>query len=385
MAKGKGGFLGQDGLNAPDQVTGVTASGGDGEVSVSWTDPENVGLGAITSYRVQSNTGASASGSSSPITVTGLTNGTSYTFNVWAINPSGWSAPSDAATGSPAAPIAVFNYIYTAEYVTIATTGNTSSWGTTQAVNYRHGAVSSKTRGIYAGGGGDGTHIEYAEIPTGGSFSDFGDLLINATYYPCGSGNSTRGLFAFGTSSETNVIQYITIASVGNATDFGDTPASRSYAASMGANSTRALWAGGYSGSQQSTIYYATIATTGNASTFGTLTQSRYSLTGASNATRGFCAGGYAGSFQNTIDYVTIATTGSATDFGDLTATTSSGCATAGSTRGLIASVGGTGGGGSNVINYITLASAGNASDFGDLWTSFTQGAAFSNGHGGLS
>ena len=57
----------------------------------------DVGGSAITSYRVQSNDGIGASGSASPITVTGLTNGTSYTFNVWAINPFGWSSPSDAS------------------------------------------------------------------------------------------------------------------------------------------------------------------------------------------------------------------------------------------------------------------------------------------------
>ena len=54
MAKGKGGFLGQDGLNAPDQATYVTASGGDSEATVSFTAPENTGATAITEYRAQS-------------------------------------------------------------------------------------------------------------------------------------------------------------------------------------------------------------------------------------------------------------------------------------------------------------------------------------------
>ena len=39
MANGKGGFIGQDGLNAPDPATGVSASGGDAQATVSFTAP----------------------------------------------------------------------------------------------------------------------------------------------------------------------------------------------------------------------------------------------------------------------------------------------------------------------------------------------------------
>ena len=79
MSNGKGGFIGQDGLNAPDPATGVAGSAGEAQVTVSFTAPTDVGGSAITGYRAQSNDGIGASGSSSPITVTGLTNGTSYT------------------------------------------------------------------------------------------------------------------------------------------------------------------------------------------------------------------------------------------------------------------------------------------------------------------
>ena len=98
MSKRTGGFIGQDGLNAPDPATGVSASGGNTQVDVSFTSPSDVGGAAVTEYRVTDSTGAhTASGSASPVTVTGLTNGTSYTFNVWAINPFGWSVASDAS------------------------------------------------------------------------------------------------------------------------------------------------------------------------------------------------------------------------------------------------------------------------------------------------
>ena len=106
MAKRGGGFIGQDGINAPDPVTGVTGEAGSEQVEVSFTTPSDQGGADITEYRVTDSTGAhGATGSSSPITVTGLTNGASYTFNVWAINPFGWSSPSDASGSvSPSPP-----------------------------------------------------------------------------------------------------------------------------------------------------------------------------------------------------------------------------------------------------------------------------------------
>ena len=57
MAKRTGGFIGQDGINAPDQATGVSGSAGDTEVTVSFTAPSDVGGAAITGYNVQANDG----------------------------------------------------------------------------------------------------------------------------------------------------------------------------------------------------------------------------------------------------------------------------------------------------------------------------------------
>ena len=105
MVRRNAGFIGTDGINAPDKPTGVSASGGvGGEASVSFTAPTDVGGSAITSFIATSNDGIGASGSSSPISVTGLSNGTSYTFRVIARNAFGSSAPSDVSESvSPAA------------------------------------------------------------------------------------------------------------------------------------------------------------------------------------------------------------------------------------------------------------------------------------------
>ena len=50
MARRNGGFIGTDGLDAPDPPTGVTASSGDASISVAFTAPTDVGTSAITGF-----------------------------------------------------------------------------------------------------------------------------------------------------------------------------------------------------------------------------------------------------------------------------------------------------------------------------------------------
>ncbi|NCB50252.1 MAG: hypothetical protein EOM54_00015 [Clostridia bacterium] len=91
-----------DDIFAPGAPTGVTATAGDGRATVSFTPPVSDGGAAITGYTVTSSPGGiTASGASSPIVITGLTNGTSYTFTVKATNSVGTgadSSPSNSVT-----------------------------------------------------------------------------------------------------------------------------------------------------------------------------------------------------------------------------------------------------------------------------------------------
>ncbi len=82
----------------------VTATAGSGQANVSWAVPVYSGGAAITSYSLTASPGGGTCTATAPATsctITGLTNGTSYTFTVTATNATGTSpasAPSNAIT-----------------------------------------------------------------------------------------------------------------------------------------------------------------------------------------------------------------------------------------------------------------------------------------------
>jgi len=100
----------------PDTPTGITSTAGDGQASVTWTAPADNGS-AITSYTVTAVEDGTKQCTPSPTTattctVTGLANGTAYTFTVTATNGAGTGPASAASTavtpaGLPGAPTGV--------------------------------------------------------------------------------------------------------------------------------------------------------------------------------------------------------------------------------------------------------------------------------------
>lgn len=83
---------------APGAPTITSVTAGSGEVTVAFDAPADTGGLNITSYTVTSNPGGiTASGASSPITVPGLTNSTTYTFTIRATNSKGQGIVSSAS------------------------------------------------------------------------------------------------------------------------------------------------------------------------------------------------------------------------------------------------------------------------------------------------
>jgi hypothetical protein len=93
----------------PGQPTGVTGTAGDASATVKWVAPTSTGGSAITGYSVRVFSGTTLVktvpvGNVLTTSVTGLTNGTAYTFDVAATNAAGTGTPSAAsAAATPAA------------------------------------------------------------------------------------------------------------------------------------------------------------------------------------------------------------------------------------------------------------------------------------------
>ena len=390
----RGKFIGNDNLYVPDAPTIGDATAGDAQVSVTFTAPSDVGNDDITAYGASATDGTNvigATGSSSPVTVTGLSNGTSYTAQVWAINDYG-NGPLSVATSSfsPAAPVGIWSggdtgpHVNTIDYVVIASTGTAQDFGDQTRISSQGSSVSSSTRGvIYLAQSNIGrvNEIDKLTIASTGDSTDFGDIT-NSRGTTAGASNDTRGLFMGGTDgSADETVDYVTIASDGNAINFGDLTQARAGPANgTSSSTTRAVAAGGDAGGVSNVIDYRAIASTGNFSDFGDLTVSGPYPAACSSTTRIVFAGINEG---DTMCFITTASTGNASDFGDLLA--ADGMGKTGVSSKTIGLIGG-GQGPINNIDKITIASAANATDFGDL----TQARRFCNGgvssaHGGLA
>ena len=83
----------------------VIATAGDGSASIAWSPPVSSGSYPVTTYRATSSPGGvTCLVSVTECVVTGLKNGTTYTFTVQALTGAGWSVPS--ARSNPVTPSA---------------------------------------------------------------------------------------------------------------------------------------------------------------------------------------------------------------------------------------------------------------------------------------
>ncbi|MEI6687847.1 MAG: fibronectin type III domain-containing protein [Thermoleophilia bacterium] len=93
-------------VTTPGAPTGVVGVAGDAQVRVSWTAPGSDGGAVLTGYTVTgSPSGSCTTAGATTCTITGLANGTAYTFTVKATNVVGASAASSpSAAITPTAP-----------------------------------------------------------------------------------------------------------------------------------------------------------------------------------------------------------------------------------------------------------------------------------------
>lgn len=184
-------------LEVPDAPTIGTATAGNAQVSVTFTAPSNVGGGAITSYIVVVTDSSSGvvftnTGASSPIVVTGLTNGNTYTAKVAAINAYG-AGPYSASTGS-FTPNLPQQQAYTTPgtYTWVAPAGITS--GTVAVVcvggGGAWGAVGTAGMGGTGGGGGGLGYKNGYAVTAGNSYT-----VVVGTYGSPGGANATDSYF----------------------------------------------------------------------------------------------------------------------------------------------------------------------------------------------
>ena len=218
------------------------------------------------------------------------------------------------------------------DYITISSTGNAFNFGDLLKVNPDPECCANNVRGVFSGGylnpGAEGLQyksIEFVTIASLGNSASFGDSTITGRRSFSGS-NSVRGIWG-GVRNKTpspgtrhNNIDYITMATLGDALDFGDLTVARSNCAGSSTSSTRMVMQNGMIvGGSVNTIDYITMASTGDAIDFGDVTNTGTAEANAavSNLTRGVIRSG-GGVANNTLEYITIATLGNAQDFGDL-------------------------------------------------------------------
>jgi fibronectin type 3 domain-containing protein len=160
-------------VSAPAAPTGLTATAGNGQVSLSWTASSGA-----TSYNVYEGT-ASGSESTTPIatgvtsaaySVSGLTNGTEYYFKVAAVNASGSSGLSNeaSATPTPAVPAAPTGLTATAGSGSVGLTWTASAGALTY--NVYEGTVSNGESATPVATGISGTSYSVSGLTNGTAY-----------------------------------------------------------------------------------------------------------------------------------------------------------------------------------------------------------------------
>ena len=210
--------------DVPDAPTGLSATdSGDGTTaSVSFTAA--VTGGTPTSYTVTSSPGGfTGTGASSPISVTGLSSGTAYTFTATATNSTGTSGSSSASSSLTLASVGSYFLIQRTTVgsggsATVTFSSITSTYKHLQLRVFAYGTQSSpdNTNMNISVNSGTSTAYSHRLSGTGSAISSYaGGAGYFQILLPTGTGLSTFGIGVVDFLDYTNTSKYKTIRGLG--------------------------------------------------------------------------------------------------------------------------------------------------------------------------
>jgi hypothetical protein len=177
----------------PQAPTIGTATAGDASATVTYTAGATGGS-AVTAYTATSSPGSLTGTGASPITVSGLSNGTAYTFTVTATNANGTSAASSASNSVTPAASGAYELIQTQSVAGLSGVSFSSIPQTYSALEIRV-SLSAGTNGnapyIRLNGSGSSVYQNSTMGINSGSFLMFGTQDTGWRFFPY-----TNGLYA---------------------------------------------------------------------------------------------------------------------------------------------------------------------------------------------
>jgi hypothetical protein len=118
----------------PSPPGGVTAVAGDGEATVSWEPSASPGDFPVTNYEARSGPGGAnclVTAPTTSCTITGLSNGRAYSFEVRALNGAGWGSWSGASSPVTPTPSATKSILITGSRASVKDRPGVKATGTT--------------------------------------------------------------------------------------------------------------------------------------------------------------------------------------------------------------------------------------------------------------
>jgi len=177
-------------------VNPISPVAGNGQVSLSWSAPDNGGS-SITGYTVKHANGTFiTTTTNTSYTVTGLTNGTSYTFIVIANNSVGSSTANSSPSVTPVAPVNDMKITSVRIYETMSGQAFGANIITTPVYNYDYGATPGFVF-IMTGGNSSPVYITFRTNSFNGSTGvrinnvDYGNDGNLSVYFPYGISSAT--------------------------------------------------------------------------------------------------------------------------------------------------------------------------------------------------